>query len=183
MAAVVPPQTPQRPLPGGYVQTPAVQQQPPPPATIFAQQLASLRNQPPPATQQSGNNDANQAAGGAQQSATSNIDRAANAINEALYLESARFPDLESYITQGISGTYETPPNSAWLPFQRLKLYDLPQAIIEQANQTSTGLTMGLFPEIGHCWAAMDNCLYLWDYKVQGAELIGFEENPFTITS
>ncbi|KAI7204676.1 nucleoporin-domain-containing protein [Hortaea werneckii] len=183
MAAVVPPQTPQRPLPGGYVQTPAVQQQPPPPATIFAQQLASLRNQPPPPTQQSGNNDANQAAGGAQQSATSNIDRAANAINEALYLESARFPGLESYITQGISGTYETPPNSAWLPFQRLKLYDLPQAIIEQANQTSTGLMMGLFPEIGHCWAAMDNCLYLWDYKVQGAELIGFEENPFTITS
>ncbi|TKA31276.1 hypothetical protein B0A50_02121 [Salinomyces thailandicus] len=183
MAAVAGAQTPQRPLPGGFVQTPAPAAAAAPlPASMFAQQLASLRNQPQPQQDAApGTNHADQAAAGAAPG-MSPVTRAANAINAALYNE-ARYPELESYVANGMSGVYETASSSAWLPFQKLKLYDLPPAIIQQANETATGLQMGVFPALNHCWAVMDNCLYLWDYTLPNADLVGFEENPHTITA
>ncbi|TKA79082.1 hypothetical protein B0A55_02521 [Friedmanniomyces simplex] len=170
MAAVAGPQTPQRPLPGGFINTPA------PAPTIFAPQAAQLRqNQQPPAAI---NNNA------AQSSAPqlSPVDRAARTINETLRQEQS-FPELEKYVVQGMSGEYEMPTNPAWLPYQKLRMYDLPSSIIEQANQTVGGLQMGVMPGLSHCWAVMDNCLYLWDYTVQNPELIGYEENPHPITA
>ncbi|EMC93237.1 hypothetical protein BAUCODRAFT_233569 [Baudoinia panamericana UAMH 10762] len=171
MAAVAGPQTPQRPLPGDFINTPAPQA-----PTIFAQQAATLRQNPqPPAT----NN------GSISQSSIpqiSPVQRGARTIDGMLAQE-ARFPELESYAQQGMSGEYELPTNPAWLPYQKLKMYDLPAAIIEQANQTVGGLQMGVMPVLSHCWAVMDNCLYLWDYTMPQPELIGFEENSHPITA
>src|SRR5438876_1156615 len=42
---------------------------------------------------------------------------------------------------------------------------------------------MGLFAEIGHAWISIDNSLYLWDYSHPIPELIGFEEQPNSITA
>ncbi|KAK0263153.1 hypothetical protein LTR35_017582 [Friedmanniomyces endolithicus] len=82
-----------------------------------------------------------------------------------------------------MSGEYEMPTNPAWLPYQKLRMYDLPSSIIEQANQTVGGLQMGVMLGLGHCWAVMDNCLYLWDYTVHNPDWIGYEDNPHPITA
>lgn len=42
---------------------------------------------------------------------------------------------------------------------------------------------MGLFAELNHAWVSIDNALYLWDYTHPAPELIGFEEQPNTITA
>lgn len=42
---------------------------------------------------------------------------------------------------------------------------------------------MGLFAEFNHAWVAIDNALYLWDYTHPNPDLIGFEEQPNTITA
>jgi nuclear pore complex protein Nup155 len=174
MAAVAGPQTPQRPLPGGFINTPA------PAPSFFAPQAASLRqNNPPPAP----SHNQNAADTTSTAPSISPVERAARTINDTLAHES-RFPDLESVVSQGMSGEYELPaPTSAWQPYQKLRMYDLPPAIIEQANQTVGGLQMGVMPVLGHCWAIMDNCLYLWDYTVPNPELIGYEENAAPITA
>lgn len=42
---------------------------------------------------------------------------------------------------------------------------------------------MGLFAELNHAWISIDNALYLWDYTNPNPELIGFEEQPNSITA
>lgn len=42
---------------------------------------------------------------------------------------------------------------------------------------------MGLFADINHAWVSIDNALYLWDYTHPNPDLIGFEEQPNTITA
>ena len=166
-------QTPMRPLPGGFINTPA------PTPTIFASQAAQLRqNAPVAAPADNTTNNGSPAA----ETGMSNIERAARAIKATLAQEAA-FPELEKYVCTGKSDEYEMPTSPAWLPYQKLRMYDLPSAIIEQANQTVGGLQMGVMPGLSHCWAVMDNCLYLWDYTVQNPELIGYEENPHPITA
>ncbi|KAF2864508.1 nucleoporin-domain-containing protein [Piedraia hortae CBS 480.64] len=165
-AAVV--ATPQRPLPGGFISTPAPQ-----PSTIFAAQAASLRQAHAPK--------ADAAVGDASSSTLSSVERAANTIGDALAAE-ARFPDLESYVGQGVSGDYELPSSAAWEPFQKLRLYDIPPAMIQQSNQSMNGLQTGIFAPLSHCWAIMDNFLYLWDYTQAEPELVGYEELQHQIT-
>jgi nuclear pore complex protein Nup155 len=164
MAAVAPPATPQRNLPGAYFNTPA------PAPSIFSQNAQALRQQPPPGpalTQQSGNT-------------VSTVERAAQTINDTLAAE-ARFPELDSYVQQGVSGDYDLPKNAAWNPYQPLKWHDLPPRILEQANLGSVAMKLGFFAPLGHAWAAVDNCLYLWDYTMPNPDLIGFEENRHPI--
>lgn len=164
MAAVAPPATPQRNLPGTYFNTPA------PAPSIFTQNAQALRQQPPPGpalAQQSANT-------------VSTVGRAARTINETIAAE-ARFPELESYVTQGVSGDYDLPKNAAWNPYQSLKWHDLPPRILEQANLGSVAMKLGFFAPLGHAWAAVDNCLYLWDYTMPNPDLIGFEENRHPI--
>jgi nuclear pore complex protein Nup155 len=164
MAAVAPPATPQRNLPGAYFNTPA------PAPSIFSQNAQALRQQPPPGpalAQQSANT-------------VSAVERAARTINDTLASE-ARFPELESYVTQGVSGDYDLPKNAAWNPYQPLKWHDLPPRILEQANLGSVAMKLGFFAPLGHAWAAVDNCLYLWDYTMPNPDLIGFEENRHPI--
>lgn len=93
-----------------------------------------------------------------------------------------RFPALEAYIGQGISGEYEIPANPAWAPFQKLRSYKLPEAVFEQVDHTQMSTSMGLFAEINHAWVVVDNQVYLWDYTHPNPELVGFEEQPHNIT-
>ena len=170
MAAVAGPATPQRPLPGAFMATPAPQG-----ATIFASNAASLRQtQAPPA--------AEAPSASMNTHAVSLVERAARTISEMLAIEQ-RFPELESYVTQGVSGEYDIPTSPAWLPFQKLKMHDLPPRLLEQVNHSGMGMEMGVFPPLRHAWVALDNCLYLWDYSLPNPELIGFEENTQPITA
>ena len=158
------PSTPQRPLPGGFIATPA------PPPTIFAANAASLRQHPqqPPAE-----SSVSTVAGHPR---ASDLERAAKTINDTFLAES-RFPQLEDYITQGTSGEYELPTNPAWTPFQKVKQHDLPARILEQANMAGLNMKIGVFATLRHAWAVLDNCLYLWDFTQPNPELFGWEEN------
>ena len=42
---------------------------------------------------------------------------------------------------------------------------------------------MGLFADIGHAWVSIDNAVYLWDYTHPDPDLIGFEEQPNSVTA
>ena len=42
---------------------------------------------------------------------------------------------------------------------------------------------MGIFAEINHAWVTIDNACYLWDYTNPNPELVGFEEQPNSITA
>ncbi|KAF2721474.1 non-repetitive nucleoporin [Polychaeton citri CBS 116435] len=174
MAAAVGPQTPQRPVPGGFLQTPA------PAPSILAQHAASLR-QPHPSSASS------QSVIAPAPAAPSTTDlkpvvRAARAINETLAVE-ARFPEFESYVQQGTSSDYEIPTNPAWAPFHRPQAFDLPTRILEQANMAGMEMQLGMFAPLGHAFIILDNCLYLWDYTVPNPELVGWEEGSSPITA
>lgn len=165
------PATPQRPLPGAFMNTPA----PPQGSTIFYNNAATLRqNQQQPPAESTASTVATQT--------TAPVERAARTINETLAGEE-RFPELESYVTQGTSGEYELLTSPAWLPFQRLKNHDLPPRLLEQIGLAGMGMTIGIFPPLGHGWVALDNCLYLWDYSLPNPEIIGFEDCAHPITA
>ena len=107
---------------------------------------------------------------------------AARKVNETL-IDEEQFPDLQSYISQGISNLYEMPSNPAWMPFQKLKQHDLPTRLLDQANNSGVAMMMGIFPTLGHAWAALDSSLYIWDYSMPNPELVGWEDNPYPITA
>ncbi|RMZ73349.1 non-repetitive nucleoporin [Pyrenophora seminiperda CCB06] len=162
MAFQMAPATPQRPTPGAFVNTPA------PNRPGFARQGSMSQPQQqqqalpaPPAE--------------------SPIDRASRTINSMLDRDN-RFPALEAYIGQGVSGEYEISSSPAWAPFQKLRSYKLPEAVFEQVDHTQMSTSMGLFAEINHAWVVVDNQVYLWDYTHPNPELVGFEEQPSNIT-
>ncbi|KAE8443895.1 hypothetical protein EG329_001304 [Mollisiaceae sp. DMI_Dod_QoI] len=175
--------TPQRPLPGAYFATPAASRfgqgppirqpsftsqprQPPGPNPNDGQPNPQSRQPPPP-------------------QALPPVQRAARTINEVLQRE-ASFPDLDSYVRQGISSDYDLPSSTteaAWSPFQRTKMYDIPDRIFEQYNRAEVSTMMGLFAELNHAWVTIDNALYLWDYTNPNPEVIGFEEQTNSITA
>ncbi|KAH8729029.1 Non-repetitive/WGA-negative nucleoporin C-terminal-domain-containing protein [Phaeosphaeriaceae sp. PMI808] len=163
MAYQMPPATPQRPGPGAFINTPA-------PHRPGLQRQSSI-SQPQPQQPQAL----------PALPVESPIERAARTINGMLDRDS-RYPALEAYIGQGISGEYEIPNTPAWSPFQRLRSYKLPEAVFEQVDQTQMSMSMGLFAEINHAWVVVDNQVYLWDYTHPNPELVGFEEQPSNIT-
>ncbi|KAI9651294.1 hypothetical protein NHQ30_001332 [Ciborinia camelliae] len=174
------PGTPQRPLPGTYFLTPApprFSQPPPPQPPVFRPPQPPGREpptpprdapilppiQPPPIPQP-----------------LLPISRGARTINEVLQRD-AGFPDLDSYVRQGFSSDYDLPSpasDPAWVPFQKMRMYDIPDTIYDQYNNASFGTSMGLFAELNHAWAAIDNALYLWDYTSPNPTLRGFEDQP-----
>lgn len=82
---------------------------------------------------------------------------------------------------EGISSDYEVTSDPTLAPFQRIKMYDIPDRVFEQYNQAQLHTMMGLFAELHHAWVVIDNALYLWDYTAPNPELLGFEEQPQTI--
>lgn len=185
MAAVHPPQTPARPVPGVWPQTPAVRPQPPAPS--FQSPGTSL-SRPSLSHSSSTNAIATRPLDGAVQPSVRQpeslepVERAAKTINEALINES-RFPDIDNYLSQGASADYDIQASTTWAPFQEAGQYNIPDDVLKQYNNAQLTTSMGLFAELRHAWTTVDNALYLWDYTSPNPELLGFEEQHSSITS
>ncbi|KAL5001002.1 Non-repetitive/WGA-negative nucleoporin C-terminal-domain-containing protein [Aspergillus recurvatus] len=173
----LPPVTPQKPLPGAFFQTPAPGNALNPPQPTSAQQTAqpsSPAGQPvlprfPPSIKPAPQN-------------LNTEERAARTINDTLTQE-ARYPDLDSYLSQGFSSDYDIPVSSTWAPFQKVKMYNIPDQIFDQYNLAQVSTSMGLLAELNHAWVAIDNALYLWDYTHTNPQLVGFEDQPNSINA
>ncbi|GAB1194325.1 hypothetical protein APSETT444_003569 [Aspergillus pseudonomiae] len=169
--------TPQRPLPGAFFQTPGPNNVPsapafsPKPAPGPAEQPspASLPKLPPAASK-------------SKSQTLSTEERAARTVNDTLTQE-ARYPDLDSYLSQGFSSDYDIPVSPSWAPFQKVKMYNIPDQIFDQYNRAQVSTSMGLFAELNHAWVAIDNALYIWDYTHPNPQLVGFEDQPNSINA
>ncbi|KAE8347075.1 hypothetical protein BDV24DRAFT_158066 [Aspergillus arachidicola] len=169
--------TPQRPLPGAFFQTPGPNNVPsapafsPKPAPAPAEQPspASLPKLPPAASK-------------SKSQTLSTEERAARTVNDTLTQE-ARYPDLDSYLSQGFSSDYDIPASPSWAPFQKVKMYNIPDQIFDQYNRAQVSTSMGLFAELNHAWVAIDNALYIWDYTHPNPQLVGFEDQPNSINA
>ena len=183
--------TPPRPLPGTWQQTPA---QRPPPAPSF-QSSQGTRSPFAPNTTLSTNLTTprpSQTSSQPQQQAitTTSVatqtltiaERAARTINETLMGET-RFLELDSYLAQGISTEYDIQSSAPWAPFQKVRIYNIPDQIFEQYNRAQVSTSMGLFAELHYAWVAIDNALYMWDYTIPNPELLGFEGQQGSITA
>ncbi|PGG98028.1 hypothetical protein AJ80_09597 [Polytolypa hystricis UAMH7299] len=197
--------TPQRPLPGTYFQTPA-------PSTTYngplfqsttaATGTAAASQQPAGGQQQQHQQQPQQpqpsqslplnpprlpvpATSAAAKSRAETLNprqRAARTIDEALAQES-RYPDLDSQLSQGFSSDYDIPSSTSWAPFQKVKMYNIPDQIFEQYNRAQVSTSMGLFAELSHAWVTIDNALYLWDYTHPNPQLVGFEGQSNSINT
>ena len=59
----------------------------------------------------------------------------------------------------------------------------MPDTIFEQYNNAQLSTMMGLFADLNHAWVTIDNSFYMWDYTHPKPDLIGFEEQPHSITA
>ncbi|KYK61365.1 nucleoporin Nup157/170 [Drechmeria coniospora] len=83
---------------------------------------------------------------------------------------------------EGASSDYEVPgPESSWAPFHKTHMYPIPNQVFDHYNSGELQTLMGLFADINHAWVVIDNSLFLWDYTHPDPELIGFEDQPHTI--
>ncbi|KAF7588757.1 hypothetical protein BBP40_005253 [Aspergillus hancockii] len=169
--------TPQRPLPGAFFQTPGPNNVPnapvfspkPAPAPTEQPSPASLPKLPPAASK-------------SKSQTLSTEERAARTVNDTL-IQEARYPDLDSYLSQGFSSDYDIPVSTSWAPFQKVKMYNIPDQIFDQYNRAQVSTSMGLFAELNHAWVAIDNALYIWDYTHPNPQLVGFEDQPNSINA
>ncbi|KAI9811499.1 MAG: hypothetical protein M1826_003170 [Phylliscum demangeonii] len=182
MASIM--QTPQRPLPGAFLTTPARTRDP-----TLAPQAAASGSVLYPSLDASASqlskvqfSDAPAATVPVSLDNLKPLQRAAVTINETLNRET-RYPEIDSYVGQGISSDYDIPSSPAWAPFLKTKSYDIPEKILEQHNRAQVSTMMGLFAELNHAWIAIDNSLYLWDYTHPNPGIIGFEEQANSITA
>ena len=111
----------------------------------------------------------------------------------------SRYPELDGYIgrkscasiarvklteiVEGISSEYDVSTQMAWAPFQKVKMFTIPDQIFEQYNRAQVSTIMGLFADFNHAWVAIDNALYLWDYTHPNPDLLSFEDASHTITA
>ncbi|KAJ5577531.1 uncharacterized protein N7459_006495 [Penicillium hispanicum] len=165
------PATPQKGPPGAYLATPAVARTAPTPssAELPTSPRTPLPKMPPAASR-------------TQSQTLSTEERGAKTINDTLFQES-RYPDLDSYLSQGFSSEYDIPGSQPWAPFQKVKMYNIPDQIFDQYNRAQVSTSMGLFAELNHAWVAIDNALYLWDFTLPNPQLVGFEDQPNSINA
>lgn len=112
----------------------------------------------------------------------SSIELASKSISDSL-LGELRYPELDNYIGQGVSADYELPLTPPWRPFAVGKHYNIPEAVIEQANLAQVSTSLSLFAEIQHAAVIVDNALYLWNYTDPSPQLIGYEEQLNAISA
>lgn len=86
-------------------------------------------------------------------------------------------------LLEGLSSDYDIPVSPSWAPFQKVKMYNIPDQIFDQYNRAQVSTSMGLFAELNHAWVAIDNALYLWDYTHPNPQLVGFEDQPNSINA
>ncbi|KAG9252658.1 nucleoporin Nup157/170 [Emericellopsis atlantica] len=189
-------QTPMRPVPGAYLNTPALASRFQPGPDPTRRQLFQPSR---PTIDSSGNAGASASSGtqigastsGAvgtpvtpsapRQDAVAPVVKAANAVADAVRSDE-NFPDLDNYIRQGVSSDYElSDPDSSTSPFHKTNMYPIPDQIFEHLNRGQLQTTMGLFAEINHAWVVIDNSLFLWDYTIPNPELVGYEEQSHSI--
>lgn len=85
--------------------------------------------------------------------------------------------------TEGISSEYDASNSAAWAPFEKVKAYPIPDSIFEQYNRAQVSTMMGLFADLNHAWITIDNACYMWDYTHLNPNLIGYEDQPNSITA
>lgn len=163
-------ETPPRPRPGGFINTPAPQNAQPAPsfgvtprAPRLVQENASLA-----------------IAGSTTVETKSAAERTGESINKIL-TDIASLNPLELDVVGRTAYNYEIRTGSAWAPFQKYKSHMIPDQIFEQLNRAQVSSNMGLFAEIHHAWVTVDNALYLWDYTQPNPELLGFEDQSYSI--
>jgi len=187
MASIM--QTPPRPVPGIWPQTPAPR--PTVPAPSFGTSISAQPARPPYLSRTAGSALAITTTRTPEAGAPSAIrpsetlkpaERAARTINEALASES-RFPELDGYLPPGYSSEYDVQSATAWAPFQKVRVYNIPDQIFEQYNRAQVSTSMGLFAELRHAWVTIDNALYMWNYTMNNSQLLGYEGQPHSITS
>ena len=93
-----------------------------------------------------------------------------------------RFPLANGFL-EGVSSDYDISSHLTTAPFQRVRMYDIPEKVFDQYNRAQISTSMGLFAELNHAWVSIDNALYLWDYTQPNPPLIGFEEQQKQITA
>ncbi|KAJ9256480.1 hypothetical protein DTO207G8_2483 [Paecilomyces variotii] len=168
--------TPPRPLPGTYFQTPAVTNSHHGPLFQPKGAPVSAGQAPSPSSLTK----LTPAAPRSKSETLSTRERAAQTINDTLVQES-RYPDLDTYLSQGFSSDYDIPASPSWAPFHKVKMYNIPDQIFDQYNRAQVSTSMGLFAELNHAWVAIDNALYLWDYTHPNPQLVGFENQANSI--
>ena len=87
-------------------------------------------------------------------------------------------------VTEGVSGDYDVcngPNDATWAPFQKTKVYDLPDVVFEQTNAANLNTRMGLFAKLNHAWMIIDSAFYMWDYTVPNPPLQGYEDSPYSL--
>ena len=174
-------QTPPRPVPGIWPQTPAVRPSVPAPA-FNTSQLGRPPNSFTPARPSDSSALPPTNTGSRPYEALQPAERAARTINSA-FQDETRFPDLESYLSQGYSTDYDLQSSAPWAPFQKSRVHQIPDQIFEQLNKANVSMSMGLFAELHYAWVTIDNALYMWDYTIANPELLGFEGQPHVITA
>lgn len=73
--------------------------------------------------------------------------------------------------------------NGPQVPFELVKMYNIPDAIFSKYNVASINTGMGLFAEIDYAWISIDNALFMWNYTHPNPELVGLEGQPSTINT
>ncbi|TPX11780.1 uncharacterized protein E0L32_007517 [Thyridium curvatum] len=107
--------------------------------------------------------------------------KAARYVNGVLQHDES-YPDLDSYCRPGASSDYDLQSaDSPWAPFHKVHMHPIPERIFDLYNSSQVSTKLGLFAEINHAWACIDNALFLWNYTHPDPEVIGFEDQPHSI--
>lgn len=84
-------------------------------------------------------------------------------------------------LAEGISSDYDLSNTASWTPFQKGKVFSIPDKILGQVNHSQLTVRLGLFADINHAYVVVDNAVYLWDYTHPDPPLVGFEDQPNAI--
>lgn len=94
-----------------------------------------------------------------------------------------RGPGSADHDSEGVSSEYDASTSAAWAPFEKIKVYPIPDSIFEQYNRAQVSTMMGLFADLNHAWITIDNACYMWDYTHPNPNLVGYEDQPNSITA
>lgn len=73
--------------------------------------------------------------------------------------------DERSYYNNGVkyNFTKEVGGLGAFTPFERQKVINIPEELLQEASNAEIKSDIGIFPELDRCWITIDNKLILWN--------------------